>query len=335
MAFTSIPTITTGDVATAAWGNTYLKNNFALTAPAVMTTAGDVIYASGANTPARLAKSTTSTQYLANTGTSNVPAWNEVALTTGVSGVLPVGSGGTGATSLTANGVIIGNTASALTSVDMSTKGGLLAGDGSGNPSVLALGGSANLVLTVDSGETTGMKWASAGTISIIGTTVPSSSSTITQTGMDSTYDLYMIVGSDLKPIIDNDSLHIQFGDSSGVDTGGSDYMKHSGALGSDSASYAASASGSISRIQICSQVGNATGEGAGFVLWIPMPGDSATLSLIHGTYGCIDGTSVFHTGTIGGARSAVITLDRVQIHFASGDFADQGRMTVYGVKHA
>ena len=37
-------------------------------------------------------------------------------------GTLPVAGGGTGATSLTANGVIIGNGTSALTSVDMSTK---------------------------------------------------------------------------------------------------------------------------------------------------------------------------------------------------------------------
>jgi hypothetical protein len=128
-----------------------------------MSSQGDVIYASGANTPARLAKSTTSTQYLANTGSSNNPAWNEVALDTGVSGTLPVGNGGTGATSLTANGAIIGNGSSALTSIDMSTKGGLLAGDGSGNPRVLAVGGTADHVLTVDSGEATGMKWAAAG----------------------------------------------------------------------------------------------------------------------------------------------------------------------------
>ena len=41
----------------------------------------------------------------------------------------------------------------------MSTKGGLLAGDGSGNPSVLAVGTN-DYVLTADSGEGTGMKWA-------------------------------------------------------------------------------------------------------------------------------------------------------------------------------
>lgn len=51
---------------------------------------GDIIYASAANTLTALAKNTTATRYLANTGTSNSPAWAQVALTTGVTGVLPI-----------------------------------------------------------------------------------------------------------------------------------------------------------------------------------------------------------------------------------------------------
>jgi hypothetical protein len=81
-------------------------------------------------------------------------------------GTIGVSKGGTGATSLTANGVIIGNGTSALTSVDMSTKGHLLAGDGSGNPSMLSVG-SNNTILTADSSEATGMKWAAASSGSI------------------------------------------------------------------------------------------------------------------------------------------------------------------------
>jgi hypothetical protein len=73
---------------------------------------------------------------------------------------LSVANGGTGVSTLTANGALIGNGTSAIASVDMSTKGGLLVGDGSGNPSVLAVGGTANHVLTVDSSVTNGMKWA-------------------------------------------------------------------------------------------------------------------------------------------------------------------------------
>jgi hypothetical protein len=103
MAYTAYRTWTTGEIVTAALMNEQVKDNGLLTAPAVMTTQGDILIASGANTPIRLAKSTTSTQYLANTGTSNAPAWNEVALATGVSGTLPVANGGTGITSLGSN----------------------------------------------------------------------------------------------------------------------------------------------------------------------------------------------------------------------------------------
>jgi len=161
MAWTTPKTWASGYVVLAADLNTHLRDNLNVTAPAVMTTAGDIIYASGANTPARLAKSTTSTQYLANTGSSNIPAWNEVALATGVSGTLPVGNGGTGQTSLTTGAILIGNSTSAVTMVTQTTKGQILIGDGSGPPQMLAVG-SNDQVLIADSGETTGVKWGAA-----------------------------------------------------------------------------------------------------------------------------------------------------------------------------
>ena len=75
---------------------------------------------------------------------------------------VPVADGGTGASTLTQNGALIGNGTNAVTAVDMSTKGGLLVGDGTGNPSVLAVGAN-GLALVADSGEATGLKYASAG----------------------------------------------------------------------------------------------------------------------------------------------------------------------------
>ena len=75
---------------------------------------------------------------------------------------VPVADGGTGASTFTQNGALIGNAANAITAVDMSTKGGLLVGDGTGNPSVLAVGTN-GLALVADSGEATGLKYASAG----------------------------------------------------------------------------------------------------------------------------------------------------------------------------
>ena len=49
MAYTAVPTITTGDVATAAWGNTYIKDNFAASVPDIFTADGEVVIGTGAN----------------------------------------------------------------------------------------------------------------------------------------------------------------------------------------------------------------------------------------------------------------------------------------------
>ena len=84
----------------------------------VPTTAqGDTLYASAANTLTALAKDTNATRYLSNTGATNNPAWAQVALTTGVTGVLPVANGGTNASSasITAFNNITGFTAAGST----------------------------------------------------------------------------------------------------------------------------------------------------------------------------------------------------------------------------
>jgi hypothetical protein len=76
-----------------------------------------LLYASGANTLARLAKDTNATRYLSNTGTSNNPAWAQINLTNGVTGILPVANGGTNASSasITAFNNITGYSASGAT----------------------------------------------------------------------------------------------------------------------------------------------------------------------------------------------------------------------------
>ena len=59
-------------------------------------TQGDLLYGSAANTWAKLAKNATATRYLANTGTTNNPAWAQVNLANGVTGNLPVANLGSG-----------------------------------------------------------------------------------------------------------------------------------------------------------------------------------------------------------------------------------------------
>ncbi len=90
----------------------------ALTLPSALTipsiAQGDVLYGSATGVLSALAKNTTATRYISNTGTSNNPAWAQIDLTNGVTGTLPVGNGGSGAATFTANAVLKGNTTSAF-----------------------------------------------------------------------------------------------------------------------------------------------------------------------------------------------------------------------------
>lgn len=73
---------------------------------------GDIIYGGAAGGPREwvtLAKNTTATRYLSNTGASNNPAWAQVDASNGITGTLPVASGGTGIATLAANRIPYGN----------------------------------------------------------------------------------------------------------------------------------------------------------------------------------------------------------------------------------
>lgn len=74
---------------------------------------GDLLYGSAINVLSALAKDTNATRYLSNTGTSNNPAWAQVALANGVSGQLPLANGGTNANLTASDGGIFYSTASA------------------------------------------------------------------------------------------------------------------------------------------------------------------------------------------------------------------------------
>ena len=129
----------------------------------------DVTIGAGTSSTTTIAGTLTmgSTAALTNTGLvavanqSNITGLGSISSGTWEATDIEVSHGGTGASSLTANGILIGNGTSAITAVDMSTKGHIIVGDGTGNPRALVLGTN-DQVLTVDSTTATGVKWAAA-----------------------------------------------------------------------------------------------------------------------------------------------------------------------------
>ncbi len=136
---------------------------------------GDLLYGSATDTLSALAKNVTATRYLSNTGTSNNPAWAQVNLTNGVTGILPTANGGTGMAFFTVAGptvartftfpdasatVLTSNTAVTVaqggTGLGTLTANNVILGNGTSNVTFVAPGTSGN-VLTSN-----GTTWTSA-----------------------------------------------------------------------------------------------------------------------------------------------------------------------------
>jgi hypothetical protein len=180
------------------------------------------------------------------------------------------------------------------------------------------------------------------GAWNLIGTSVASSSASLTQTGLDSTYDTYAVILSDCVPATDNQNPWFRFGDSSGIDSSSSDYRFVVGAIYANTTTGAVASDESTGEAQMrfadsaaaIGGVGNASGEGVSGTFYIGQPGDSTMQTTMHGTFSFWDGSTVLTGGFFMGGRNAVITCDRVQFLFASGNIAT-GRMTVWGLAHA
>ena len=115
---------------------------------------GDTLYATSTTVLSRLAKDANDSRVLTNTGTNNNPAWAQVTLTTGVTGTLPVGNGGSGATSLTDGGILLGSGTAAVTAMSVLADGEIVVGDGSTDPVALAAFSSSTGALKVANGGT-------------------------------------------------------------------------------------------------------------------------------------------------------------------------------------
>lgn len=115
---------------------------------------GDLLYASASNTLSKLAKNTTAQRVLTNAGASNNPSWGQVDLTTGVTGTLPQGNGGTGFSTYTTGDLLYASAANTLSKLTFGSSNTILRTASGTTPSwgKLDLANDINGILNVSNG---------------------------------------------------------------------------------------------------------------------------------------------------------------------------------------
>ena len=221
------------------------------------------------------------------------------------------------------------------TAIKIKGKGTGVVKIGDGELSFPDADGSANQIIkTNGAGTLSFIDQPSGGAWTLIATAVASDSASVTITGLDSTYDTFAVAVSDLIPATDGSHMFMRVGDSSGVDSGSSDYSSHARLTPASSTSYAASATAGNNQIVLGISVGNVSGEGFGGLYYIHNPGDGSVFPLITGTSVYKTNGGATEGGSVNATRDAVITLDRVQFIMSSGNITS-GRVTAWGIKHA
>jgi len=174
------------------------------------------------------------------------------------------------------------------------------------------------------------------GAWNIIGTNVASGSASLTQTGLDSTYDTYAIAFSDMHPATDDATAYFRFGDSSGIDSASDDYEFSGMTFLSNSDDHLINqGTSNETEFVLGDTIGTAAGDFFGGIYYIHRPGDGTSRPFItgHATW-TRTANAQLRGANFFGMRNAVIALDRVQFLFSNGNIAT-GRMTVWGIAHA
>lgn len=247
-------------------------------------------------------------------------------LSTGVTGTLPIANGGTGQTSQT-------NAFDAL--APTTTKGDLIVSNGTDNVRV-PVGGTNGHVLTVDSAEAAGVKWAAASGgggsggnwVLISTTTISGSPSTLTFT-FSGSYRKYRLELENVYCSSDGFMLRMRTSTDGGstFDSGASNY------------GYAYGASGTYGPVSTTGTyietstnlVGSATDEG----LWgeidfyDPLNASLKTFARWQ-IFGRIFNSAAANIITGAGYRDSAADVDTVQLYFSTGNFAG-GKIRLFG----
>lgn len=224
---------------------------------------------------------------------------------------IPVGDGGTGARTFTANGVLYGNGTSAIAATAAGTTGQVLTSNGSGSAPTYQTGPTgANLFL-------------------IQSQTASNSALLAFTTGITATYDTYFLVWSDVVPQSNSAVLQLQFSTD-----GGATYVTSGYTSGINFAAYNTATltnSNSTSVILLSDSISVTSGEGAN--------GNCYMYDLTNTNISSITGQVCFRGATTGSgtygylvAGTGPTSVNAFKVFMSSGLNIATGTFSLYGI---
>lgn len=232
-------------------------------------------------------------------------------------------------TGITEGHALIGGGANAVSGVNMVTKGNLLVGDGTTAPSALAVGTDGQ-VLTADSAEATGAKWATPNTAGLVllATATASNDATIDfTTGINSTYDEYVLHIINAIPATDSVSADVLTSTDGGSSFDTTGYSVKSTRDGAAINTYTTGF-----RLTDDTTVGSDANEnGVCGALHVFLPA-SAAYTLARYMGGFIGTTGVPSVVTAFGQRETTTAVNAIRFLFSSGN-VESGEFKLYGVR--
>jgi len=252
---------------------------------------------------------------------------------------LDLSGNGTGVPDI-ATGFKVGGTAGLpINNLRVGTDGELITWDASGDPAAVAVGTATHVLTSNGAGAAPTFQAAAAGGAWVlIGTQTASTSASLTQTGLDATYDSYVIMLSHFVPTSSYAKIYLRLGTSSGILTAGN----YEYGVVERSSYQAITAGRSYSSTSLffplviggAGDIPNASGEGGNSTIYLTnKPFDSSTEPQIQAATTFSDAT--WSTiSRLDGRYSVNSAIDRVQVYLNTGNIS-VGRMTVWGISHA
>lgn len=172
---------------------------------------------------------------------------------------------------------------------------------------------------------------AGGGAWTLISSVTASASASVDFTsGINSTYDTYIVLGEGIVPATDDKEMRFRTSTDGGsnFDSGASEYQW----INVETESATSVATGDVGQIQLHSAgLGNAAGESLSFTLYLRNPSNSSLQTLIDGHSVLIRATGALRHCNFSGKRASAADVNAIRFIFSSGNITS-GTFSLYGI---